>query len=112
MAAGDGLPNGRKATTCHHERHLLRFSLESCTDSLVDVIDASTAVTVSSNLLINHDKATLLRHKDAFFGERRVEMLKNIRGARNHQIMYVGHNTTREKYEVDVFHVASIRSCG
>jgi hypothetical protein len=69
------------------------------------VIDASTAVTISSHLLINHDKATLLWHKDAFFSEPRVEVLKNIRGARNRQIMYVGHNIMREKYEVDVFHV-------
>jgi hypothetical protein len=65
--------------------------LEFYTDSLIDVIDASTTVTISSHLLINHDKATFLRHKDAFFGERRVEMLKNIRGARNREIMYVGH---------------------
>jgi hypothetical protein len=79
--------------------------LEFYTDSLIDVIDASTTVTISSHLLINHDKATFLRHKDAFFGERRVEMLKNIRGVRNSQIMYVGHNIMREKYEVDVFHV-------
>jgi hypothetical protein len=46
-----------------------------------------------------------LWHKDAFFSEPRVEVLKNIRGARNYQIMYVGHNIMREKYEVDVFHV-------
>jgi hypothetical protein len=79
--------------------------LESYTDSLIDVIDASTGVTVSIHLLINHDKATLLRHKDAFFGERRVEMLKNIRGARNRQILYVGHKIMRDEYEIYVFHV-------
>jgi pectate lyase len=47
-----------------------RCSLEDCADGLVDVIEASTAVTVSNCLMTNHDKAMLLGHNDAFSDDR------------------------------------------
>ncbi|CAN6333884.1 unnamed protein product [Urochloa humidicola] len=41
-------------------------TLENCTDGLVDVTDKSTRVTLSNNLLMNHNKAVLLEHSDDF----------------------------------------------
>ncbi|KAG2629175.1 hypothetical protein PVAP13_3KG398700 [Panicum virgatum] len=41
-------------------------TLEACTDGLIDVTGASTRVTLSNNLLRNHDKAMLLGHSDNF----------------------------------------------
>jgi pectate lyase len=47
-----------------------RCSLEACADGLVDVIETSTAVTISNSLLTNHDKAILLGHNDTFSDDR------------------------------------------
>ncbi|KAM5588905.1 putative pectate lyase 8 [Rosa sericea] len=41
-------------------------SLSNCYDGLVDVVEASTAVTVSNNLFTDHDKVMLLGHNDAY----------------------------------------------
>ena len=41
-------------------------TLEACTDGLIDVTKGSTRVTLSNNLLRNHNKAMLLGHSDDF----------------------------------------------
>jgi pectate lyase len=41
-------------------------SLSSCADGLVDVIHASSLVTISNNYFSDHDKVMLLGHSDAF----------------------------------------------
>jgi pectate lyase len=41
-------------------------TVENCTDGLIDVTDASTRVTLSNNLLRNHENAVLLGHSDDF----------------------------------------------
>ncbi|KAL9818395.1 putative pectate lyase [Arabidopsis thaliana] len=40
--------------------------LASCTDGLIDVIHASTAITISNNYFTQHDKVMLLGHNDNF----------------------------------------------
>lgn len=45
-------------------------SLASCSDGLIDVILASTAITISNNVFANHDKAMLLGHNDAYTADR------------------------------------------
>ncbi|KAG6603791.1 putative pectate lyase 2, partial [Cucurbita argyrosperma subsp. sororia] len=45
-------------------------SLASCTDGLIDVIHASTAVTISNNYFSQHDKVILLGHNDEFTADR------------------------------------------
>jgi len=41
-------------------------TLSNCTDGLVDVTLASTAVTISNNRFFNHDEVMLLGHSDSF----------------------------------------------
>ncbi|KAF7083799.1 hypothetical protein CFC21_087550 [Triticum aestivum] len=49
-------------------------TLEDCADGLVDVIAASTGVTVSNCLLTNHNKAMLLGHNDAYEDDRAMRV--------------------------------------
>ncbi|XP_034586726.1 pectate lyase [Setaria viridis] len=49
-------------------------TLENCTDGLIDVTDASTRVTLSNNLLRNHDKAVLLGHSDDFTDDKDMKV--------------------------------------
>ncbi|KAL7212232.1 hypothetical protein ACSBR2_014998 [Camellia fascicularis] len=44
--------------------------LARCTDGLVDIIHASTAVTVSNNYFTQHDKVMLLGHRDGYSADR------------------------------------------
>uniref|UniRef100_A0A0D9WEP9 Pectate lyase n=1 Tax=Leersia perrieri TaxID=77586 RepID=A0A0D9WEP9_9ORYZ len=41
-------------------------TFEDCADGLIDVVEGSTRVTLSNNLLQNHDKAMLLGHSDEY----------------------------------------------
>ncbi|XP_022133314.1 putative pectate lyase 2 [Momordica charantia] len=45
-------------------------SLARCTDGLIDVIHASTAVTISNNYFSQHDKVILLGHNDEFTADK------------------------------------------
>ncbi|KAI4298725.1 hypothetical protein L6164_032249 [Bauhinia variegata] len=45
-------------------------SLARCTDGLIDVIHASTAVTISNNYFTQHDKVMLLGHSDDYAADR------------------------------------------
>ncbi|XP_038882226.1 putative pectate lyase 2 [Benincasa hispida] len=58
-------------------------SLARCTDGLIDVIHASTAVTISNNYFSQHDKVILLGHNDEFTDDRimRVTVAFNRFGA-------------------------------
>jgi len=49
-------------------------TLEACTDGLIDVTDASTRVTLSNNLLRNHDKEMLLGHSDNFPDDKEMKV--------------------------------------
>ncbi|VAI44235.1 unnamed protein product [Triticum turgidum subsp. durum] len=51
-----------------------RCTLEDCADGLVDVIAASTGVTVSNCLLTNHNKAMLLGHNDGYEDDRAMRV--------------------------------------
>ncbi|KAF8391572.1 hypothetical protein HHK36_023878 [Tetracentron sinense] len=53
--------------------------LSRCTDGLVDVIHASTAVTISNNFLSHHDKVMLFGHDDSFTADKvmRVTLVFN-----------------------------------
>lgn len=51
-----------------------RCTLEACADGLIDVIAASTGVTVSNCLLTNHNKAMLLGHNDAYEDDRAMRV--------------------------------------
>ncbi|KAJ9169160.1 hypothetical protein P3X46_020621 [Hevea brasiliensis] len=44
--------------------------LASCTDGLIDVIHASTAVTISNNYFSQHDKVMLLGHNDEYTADK------------------------------------------
>ncbi|XP_041028383.1 putative pectate lyase 2 [Juglans microcarpa x Juglans regia] len=57
--------------------------LSRCTDGLIDVIHASTAVTISNNYFSQHDKVMLLGHNDKFSADRtmRVTVVFNRFGA-------------------------------
>ncbi|KAJ4842768.1 hypothetical protein Tsubulata_013393, partial [Turnera subulata] len=44
--------------------------LASCSDGLIDVIHASTAVTISNNRFSQHDKVMLLGHNDAYTADK------------------------------------------
>ncbi|XP_028755247.1 putative pectate lyase 2 [Neltuma alba] len=44
--------------------------LARCTDGLVDVIHASTSITISNNYLTQHDKVMLLGHSDEYTADR------------------------------------------
>ncbi|KAA8520125.1 hypothetical protein F0562_014381 [Nyssa sinensis] len=44
--------------------------LARCTDGLIDIIHASTAITVSNNYLTQHDKVMLLGHEDGYTADR------------------------------------------
>ncbi|KAK4259035.1 hypothetical protein QN277_005411 [Acacia crassicarpa] len=44
--------------------------LARCTDGLIDIIHASTSVTISNNYFTQHDKVMLLGHNDEFTADR------------------------------------------
>nr|GMD02921.1 putative pectate lyase 2 [Ipomoea batatas] len=44
--------------------------LARCTDGLVDVTHASTAITISNNYFTQHDKVMLLGHRDSYTADR------------------------------------------
>ncbi|XP_019168919.1 PREDICTED: putative pectate lyase 2 [Ipomoea nil] len=44
--------------------------LARCADGLVDVIHASTAITISNNYFTQHDKVMLLGHRDSYTADR------------------------------------------
>ncbi|KAK3137173.1 hypothetical protein QOZ80_5BG0448780 [Eleusine coracana subsp. coracana] len=49
-------------------------TLEDCIDGLIDVTEGSTRVTLSNNLLRNHDKVMLLGHSDTFSEDRNMKV--------------------------------------
>lgn len=49
-------------------------SFASCADGLVDVIHASTAVTISNNYFSNHDKVMLLGHNDGYSADKAMRV--------------------------------------
>ncbi|KAH7415600.1 hypothetical protein KP509_14G053300 [Ceratopteris richardii] len=48
--------------------------LASCTDGLVDVIHASTAITISNNYFCNHNKVMLLGHNDRYSADKAMRV--------------------------------------
>ncbi|RLN28049.1 pectate lyase-like [Panicum miliaceum] len=67
LSAGGGLSDGDGITVFRStDVWVDHCTLEACTDGLIDVTDASTRVTLSNNLMRNHDKAMLLGHSDDF----------------------------------------------
>ncbi|KAH7415597.1 hypothetical protein KP509_14G053200 [Ceratopteris richardii] len=46
----------------------------SCADGLVDVIHASTAITISNNYFCNHNKVMLLGHNDAYSADKAMRV--------------------------------------
>ncbi|KAM7269927.1 hypothetical protein ACFE04_029141 [Oxalis oulophora] len=48
--------------------------LARCTDGLLDVIHASTGVTVSNNIFSQHDKVMLLGHSDSFTDDKNMKV--------------------------------------
>ncbi|CAN6351692.1 unnamed protein product [Urochloa humidicola] len=69
VSDGDGIAVFRSADVW-----IDHCTLENCTDGLVDVTDASTRVTLSNNLLRNHDKAVLLGHSDDFTDDKDMKV--------------------------------------
>ncbi|KAE7995377.1 hypothetical protein FH972_000184 [Carpinus fangiana] len=57
--------------------------LARCADGLIDVVHASTAITISNNYFSQHDKVMLLGHNDAFTEDKvmRVTIVFNRFGA-------------------------------
>ncbi|MQL72098.1 hypothetical protein Taro_004419 [Colocasia esculenta] len=49
-------------------------SLSHCYDGLIDVIHASTAVTISNNYFSNHDKVMLFGHRDSFVADKAMKV--------------------------------------
>ncbi|KAF5180340.1 Pectate lyase [Thalictrum thalictroides] len=48
--------------------------LARCTDGLLDVIHASTAITISNNFFTQHDKVMLLGHNDEFIADKNMKV--------------------------------------
>lgn len=69
MSDGDGI-------TVFHARDVWidHCTLEACTDGLIDVTYASTGVTLSNNLMRNHDEAVLLGHNDNFSADKNMQV--------------------------------------
>ncbi|XP_059662359.1 putative pectate lyase 2 [Cornus florida] len=57
--------------------------LARCTDGLIDIIHASTAITVSNNYFTQHDKVMLLGHQDGYTADKimKVTVVFNRFGA-------------------------------
>ncbi|KAG6695331.1 hypothetical protein I3842_09G093300 [Carya illinoinensis] len=57
--------------------------LERCTDGLIDVVHASTEITISNNYFFQHDKVMLLGHNDKFTADKvmKVTIVFNRFGA-------------------------------
>ncbi|KXG22892.2 hypothetical protein SORBI_3008G022800 [Sorghum bicolor] len=49
-------------------------TLEACADGLIDVTDGSTNVTLSNNVLRNHNKTMLLGHSDDFTDDKNMKV--------------------------------------
>uniref|UniRef100_A0A0E0L0K7 Pectate lyase n=1 Tax=Oryza punctata TaxID=4537 RepID=A0A0E0L0K7_ORYPU len=49
-------------------------TVEACADGLIDVVEGSTRVTLSNNLLRNHDKAILLGHNDDYTHDKAMQV--------------------------------------
>ena len=49
-------------------------SLASCTDGLIDVIHASSLVTISNNYFFNHNKVMLLGHSDSYVADKAMRV--------------------------------------
>uniref|UniRef100_A0A0D9ZWU2 Pectate lyase n=1 Tax=Oryza glumipatula TaxID=40148 RepID=A0A0D9ZWU2_9ORYZ len=49
-------------------------TVEACADGLIDVVEGSTRVTLSNNLLRNHDKAILLGHNDDYTDDKAMQV--------------------------------------
>ncbi|XP_059655129.1 probable pectate lyase 18 isoform X2 [Cornus florida] len=49
-------------------------TLSNCLDGLIDVVAASTAITLSNNYMSNHDKAMLLGHSDSFTKDKNMQV--------------------------------------
>jgi pectate lyase len=49
-------------------------TLEACADGLIDVTGASTNVTLSNNILRNHNKTILLGHSDDFTDDKNMKV--------------------------------------
>uniref|UniRef100_J3M5N9 Pectate lyase n=2 Tax=Oryza brachyantha TaxID=4533 RepID=J3M5N9_ORYBR len=49
-------------------------TLEDCADGLIDVVEGSTRVTLSNNLLRNHDKVMLLGHSDGYTQDKAMQV--------------------------------------
>ncbi|KAF0927631.1 hypothetical protein E2562_035344 [Oryza meyeriana var. granulata] len=49
-------------------------TLEDCADGLIDVVEGSTRVTLSNNLLRSHDKVMLLGHNDGYTDDRAMQV--------------------------------------
>ncbi|KAL6865122.1 hypothetical protein ACP4OV_016273 [Aristida adscensionis] len=69
MSDGDGI-----AVSNASDVWIDHCTLEACTDGLIDVTEGSTRVTLSNNLLRNHDKAMLLGHSDDFSEDKNMQV--------------------------------------
>ncbi|EPS59070.1 pectate lyase [Genlisea aurea] len=49
-------------------------SLWKCKDGLIDAVHGSTAITISNNLMYDHDKVMLLGHSDAYTRDRNMQV--------------------------------------
>ena len=49
-------------------------SLSSCADGLIDIIRASTAITISNNFFSHHDKVMLLGHSDTYKADKNMKV--------------------------------------
>ena len=49
-------------------------TLSNCDDGLVDVVEGSSLVTISSSLFTQHDKVILLRHNDAHIADKSMKV--------------------------------------
>ncbi|KAL1197202.1 putative pectate lyase 9 [Cardamine amara subsp. amara] len=49
-------------------------SLSNCTDGLVDVVQGSTAITISNNHFTHHDEVMLLGHKDSYTQDKMMQV--------------------------------------
>ena len=49
-------------------------TLSNCDDGLVDVVEGSSLVTISSSLFTQHDKVILLRHNDAHTADKSMKV--------------------------------------
>lgn len=67
MSDGDGVHNSSDVWVDH-------CTVEACADGLIDVVVGSTRVTLSNNLLRNHDKAILLGHNDDYTDDKAMQV--------------------------------------